>query len=178
MGLVNAGVVNVRGAQTGTTSPISKKGFGYVYSIILDETHPRIKEKVGNTISEPNMSLIGCIEFRFSSDNVSDEENLPLAYPFDKNFVNLPVRNETVEIWQGEGGQNFYRRIGDDITPNINADEKAISKTFAPKSTKDNLITNDITPSKQELTRRMGDGILTYTRTEDGRFIPIWSESI
>ncbi|NBP55203.1 hypothetical protein EBU71_01455 [bacterium] len=43
---------------------------------------------------------------------------------------------------------------------------------------KDNLITNDITPSKSELTRRMGDGILTYTKTEDGRFIPIWSESI
>jgi hypothetical protein len=43
---------------------------------------------------------------------------------------------------------------------------------------KDNLITNDITPNRQELTRRMGDGILTYTRTEDGRFIPIWSESI
>lgn len=43
---------------------------------------------------------------------------------------------------------------------------------------KDKLITNDITPSPQELTRRMGDGILTYTRTEDGRFIPVWSESI
>ena len=43
---------------------------------------------------------------------------------------------------------------------------------------KDKLITNDMTPSKAELTRRMGDGILTYTRTEDGRFIPIWSESI
>lgn len=43
---------------------------------------------------------------------------------------------------------------------------------------KDKLITNDVTPSSQELTRRMGDGILTYTRTEDGRFIPIWSESI
>jgi hypothetical protein len=28
------------------------------------------------------------------------------------------------------------------------------------------------------LTRRMGDGILTYTKTEDGRFIPVWSESI
>jgi hypothetical protein len=24
----------------------------------------------------------------------------------------------------------------------------------------------------------MGDGILTYTKTEDGRFIPTWSESI
>lgn len=43
---------------------------------------------------------------------------------------------------------------------------------------KDKLVTNDITPSPQELTRRMGDGILTYTRTEDGRFIPVWSESI
>ena len=43
---------------------------------------------------------------------------------------------------------------------------------------KDRLITNNVTPTKQELTRRMGDGILTYTRTEDGRFIPIWSESI
>jgi hypothetical protein len=43
---------------------------------------------------------------------------------------------------------------------------------------KDKLITNNLTPSKQELTRRMGDGILTYTRTEDGRFIPIWNESI
>jgi hypothetical protein len=43
---------------------------------------------------------------------------------------------------------------------------------------KDKLITNDITPSPQELTRRMGDGILTYTRTEDGRFIPVWTESI
>lgn len=43
---------------------------------------------------------------------------------------------------------------------------------------KDKLITNDITPSTQELTRRMGDGILTYTRTEDGRFIPVWGESI
>ena len=42
----------------------------------------------------------------------------------------------------------------------------------------DRLITNDVTPSKQELTRRMGDGILTYTRTEDGRFIPVWSETL
>jgi hypothetical protein len=43
---------------------------------------------------------------------------------------------------------------------------------------KDGLITNDVTPTKQELTRRMGDGILVYTKTDDGRFVPIWSESI
>ena len=43
---------------------------------------------------------------------------------------------------------------------------------------KDGLITNNMTPNSQELTRRMGEGILTYTKTEDGRFIPVWSESI
>ena len=43
---------------------------------------------------------------------------------------------------------------------------------------KDGMINNDITPTRQELTRRMGDGILTYTRTNDGRFIPVWAESI
>ena len=43
---------------------------------------------------------------------------------------------------------------------------------------KDKLVTNGITPTKQELTRRIGDGILTYTRTEDGRFVPVWSEKI
>lgn len=43
---------------------------------------------------------------------------------------------------------------------------------------KDGLINNNITPTRQELTRRMGDGILTYTKTEDGRFVPVWSESI
>jgi hypothetical protein len=42
----------------------------------------------------------------------------------------------------------------------------------------DGLITNDATPTSQELTRRMGDGMLTYTRTEDGRFIPVWSETL
>lgn len=43
---------------------------------------------------------------------------------------------------------------------------------------KDGLVTNNMTPTSQELTRRMGQGILTYTRTEDGRYIPVWSESI
>jgi hypothetical protein len=43
---------------------------------------------------------------------------------------------------------------------------------------RDGLITNDITPTKQELTRRMGSGMLTYTRSENGEFIPVWMESI
>jgi len=43
---------------------------------------------------------------------------------------------------------------------------------------KDGLINNNITPTSQELNRRMGSGILTYTRTEDGKFLPLWSETL
>ena len=43
---------------------------------------------------------------------------------------------------------------------------------------KDKLVTNNMTPTSQELTRKMGDGILVYTKTEDGRFIPVWEENI
>jgi hypothetical protein len=43
---------------------------------------------------------------------------------------------------------------------------------------KDGLITNNSVPTIQELNRRMGSGILTYTRTEDGKFIPLWSETL
>ena len=43
---------------------------------------------------------------------------------------------------------------------------------------KDGLVTNSTTPTYQELTRRMGDGILTYRKTEDGQFVPLWTESI
>lgn len=43
---------------------------------------------------------------------------------------------------------------------------------------KDGMINNNVTPTRQELTRRLGDGILTYTKNSDGEFIPVWSESI
>jgi hypothetical protein len=53
-----------------------------------------------------------------------------------------------------------------------------LAATNIGASRKDGLINNNITPSAQELSRRMGDGMLLYTRTEDGRFIPVWQESI
>lgn len=43
---------------------------------------------------------------------------------------------------------------------------------------KDGLITNNKTPTVQELRRRMGDEILQYTKDDEGKIIPIWSETI
>lgn len=53
-----------------------------------------------------------------------------------------------------------------------------LSSFHTGRPRKDGLITNDATPTIQELTRRMGDGILTYTKTPNGDFVPLWTESI
>lgn len=42
---------------------------------------------------------------------------------------------------------------------------------------KDGRITPSNVLTEQELRARMGDAIMLYTRTEDGRFIPVWSEN-
>jgi len=55
---------------------------------------------------------------------------------------------------------------------------EAMSQIHHGRARKDGLITNNKTPTEQELRYAMGDGILLYTKTEDGRFIPIFSETI
>ena len=104
----------------------SKSFFGIVYSVILDETHPRIKN------GKDDINFIGAIEFRYSNKSAADDTSLPIAYPFDKNYKNLPVRNETVEIVQGSSGQTLYKRIGLELSPNVNVDENYISNNFKP----------------------------------------------
>jgi hypothetical protein len=41
---------------------------------------------------------------------------------------------------------------------------------------KDGNITPSNVPTEQELRSRMGDAIMLYTKTSDGRFIPTWKE--
>lgn len=122
--LYNASVVAQTLTQTGPITPSVKKGFGFVYEIILDENHPDAKNETNP------VSLIGAIKFRYSDDSASDDKNLSVAFPFDKNIKSLPVKNETVEIYKGNGGSTFYRRIGQEVTPNSNSDKSAITKHY------------------------------------------------
>jgi hypothetical protein len=117
-----------------TNEPVAKKDnksrLGYVYDVILDETDI-VDDTVNNATQElKNVSMIGAIRFRFGKDSVSSVPELSVAYPFDKNFVNLPLKNETVEIYVGNGSQFFYRRIGKDLTPNFNSSDSLISDSF------------------------------------------------
>lgn len=55
---------------------------------------------------------------------------------------------------------------------------KAMSEIHHGRKRKDGLVTNNKIPTEQELRYAMGDGILMYTKTEDGNYIPIFNETI
>lgn len=77
-----------------------------------------------------------------------------------------------------KGGKTAWQRRSYYSESQVKAIRDILASIHIGQPRKDGLVTNNMTPSPQELTRRMGSGILTYTKTEDGRFIPVWNESI
>ena len=107
-----------------------QKKIGWVHDIILDEEHEYAKKsKLAN-------QLIGTIKFRTSQHGSMGDKELPLAHPFDKNFKNLPIINEQVEIYEIDKGNYCYRRMGMDENPTETAYSDAISTYFAPDKEK------------------------------------------
>lgn len=53
-----------------------------------------------------------------------------------------------------------------------------MAQTHMGRARKDGLVTNNKTPTEQELRHAMGDGMLYYVKDDTGRFIPIFSETL
>lgn len=106
-------------------SDASKKKLAYVYDVILDEENQYSKNR--ETFSTTN----GAIRFK-TSDNTQKPENLPVAYPADKVYKSIPVRNELVEVYEVTTGYFTYKRLGKGINPSQSANENTISATFKP----------------------------------------------
>ena len=106
--------------------------YGYVYDIILDDTHPLLKDE-----NKYGVSIIGAILYK-SIGTLTSNNNI--AFPFNKNLKELPTLNEKVEIYKvtsaddgKKKGQVFYRRIGVESTQNFNATGVEISTNFKQK---------------------------------------------
>jgi hypothetical protein len=76
------------------------------------------------------------------------------------------------------GGERAFHYLSYYSEEVIMEARKAMSQIHHGAARKDGLITNNKTPTEQELRYSMGDGILLYTKTEDGRFVPIYNETI
>ena len=125
MGL-NSGRASTSNSLTSQTNAISGKKTGIVYDIILDETHPfAVRKKVGSL-------YVGCVIYRTMDNLVSSESELPIAWPLDKNFKSLPVKNELVEIYEISIGQFGYRRIYNTVNPSTSNPSNTIRKGLTP----------------------------------------------
>jgi len=131
---------SVSSVQTaGTKQPM---GFGVVYSVILDETHPYLKNVGEQQIEKQGeAAYVGAIQYRITGQPSTDDASLPVAFPYDKNFKTLPLVNESVEILQNNG-VSYYRRIGLEKTPNIDSKKTLISELFPPTQQTDDAKKN------------------------------------
>jgi hypothetical protein len=148
----------------------STPGTGVVYSVILDENHPRIKNSEN---IEEKTQLVGAIEFRYTGLTQNNEKNLPLAFPSEKVIKSLPVRNEVVEIISTGGGNTLYRRIGAEQTPNINSDPEYIKKTYPAvqeqnSSTDYKIVENTGLPKSTNSSQNKFDGFGDYFSPQKG----------
>jgi len=103
-----------------------QKKVGVVYDVILDNSHPfAVKKRVGSLYT-------GCILYRTPDNLISPESELPIAWPLDKNFKSLPVKNELVEIHEISAGVFGYRRIFNAVNPSNSNSANTIRSGFTP----------------------------------------------
>jgi hypothetical protein len=131
MGLFSGRVGNSN-SLSGRGGADQAKKTAYVYDIILDDTHPFIKDTAVGT------TFIGSIRFRTMDDLTSSDESLPVAHPIDKGFKNLPVKNELVEIYEFSPGFYGYRRIGLDVNPSFTNTDSNIDNSIKPVQQSEN----------------------------------------
>jgi hypothetical protein len=125
-GLSSARIVLSNAASPIKAGSLTKK-LGIVYDICLDESHTISKQ------SKAGSAYVGSIKFRDPSNLSADVSNLPIAHPFDKNFINIPLKNEIVEIHEVATGEYTYSRIGNESNPSVSANSNLISIKFPEK---------------------------------------------
>lgn len=117
-----------------TNSVQTTENTAVVYSVILDNTHPKYKDA----------SDIGGVTFRMLLPVTPIvESELPIAYPFEKNFINLPLKNELICITKS-GGKFLYTRVTADVAgnKNISGAYDTITKKFGGVDSTENASSN------------------------------------
>jgi hypothetical protein len=136
--------------------------FGYVTDVILDDTHPLLKDE-----NKYGVSIIGAVLYKSIGALTVDDK---IAFPFDKNLKELPTRNEKIEIYKvistdtgKKDGVSYYRRIGAETTQNFNAAGTELSTNFKQK-------TNSEEQTSQEYNAVSKTGIENSSKSNENTF--------
>lgn len=138
---------------------------GYVYDVILDESHPK---------AEGNPAYIGGILYSTRDINITEDTQLPLVLPLDRNIKNLPVRNERVQIHHF-GGSMYYTLIESSPNPSVTASETQIASaknngtdSTQPPKVIDKSVAITQTPKTNQDTSKKYNGLGEYYKSQLG----------
>jgi hypothetical protein len=76
------------------------------------------------------------------------------------------------------GGRTAFHYLSYYSEDHIWEARNLMAQTHMGRERKDGLITNNKTPTEQELRYAMGDGMIYYVKNDEGKFIPIFSETV
>jgi hypothetical protein len=130
------GRASTLGNLSSQSNPIPGKKTGIVNDVILDSSHPyALKKRAGSL-------YIGCILYRTVDNTLPSQGELPLAFPIDKNFKSLPVKNELVEIYETTTGNFGYRRIFNSVNPSFSNPKNTIRNGYTPTTDDEQNVKN------------------------------------
>lgn len=76
------------------------------------------------------------------------------------------------------GGRTAFHYLSYYSEDQILEARNLMAQTHIGKPRKDGLVTNNKTPTEQELRHAMGDGMIFYIKDHSGKFMPVFSETI
>lgn len=76
------------------------------------------------------------------------------------------------------GGETAFHHLSYYSEDHIWEARNLMAQTHIGKPRKDGLVTNNKTPTEQELRHAMGDGMIFYVKDDSGKFIPTFVETM
>lgn len=76
------------------------------------------------------------------------------------------------------GGETAFHYLSYYSEDHIWEARNLMAQTHMGRERKDGLVTNNKTPTEQELRYAMGDGMIYYVKDDNGKFIPVFSETL
>lgn len=76
------------------------------------------------------------------------------------------------------GGETAFHHLSYYSEDHIWEARNLMAQTHMGRARKDGRVTNNKTPTEQELRAAMGDGLIYYVKDESGKYIPVFSETI
>jgi hypothetical protein len=133
-----------------------------------------------DNLTKEYQMTIPLIEFRKKRRRAYTLTETAKLLNFHTKSIPRLIKQEKIPPPMGElpGGERAFHYNSYYSEDHIMDIRNIMSRVHKGKPRKDGLVTNNRIPTEQELRYAMGDGIMMYVKNDDGRFVPVFSETL